>query len=68
MLADAPEIVNRHMREGRDGLRTRQGFLNYEGVDIEAYRRDVMARVLAMSRHFGLSRRASDNTAQGVSK
>lgn len=64
----APEIVERYMREGRNGLRSEQGFHSYENMDLEAYRRDVLARVLAMSRHFGLSNRVSANAAQGASK
>ncbi|MCB5364125.1 3-hydroxybutyryl-CoA dehydrogenase [Pusillimonas sp. CC-YST705] len=62
----APEIVERYMHDGRNGLRSQQGFHSYENKDLEAYRRDVLARVLAMSRHFGLSRRVSANAAQGV--
>ncbi|WP_109463766.1 3-hydroxybutyryl-CoA dehydrogenase [Albibacillus kandeliae] len=34
----APEVIDTNMREGRIGLKTRQGFLNYEGMDIAAYR------------------------------
>lgn len=64
----APEIVERYMREGRNGLRSEQGFHSYENMDLEAYRRDVLTRVLAMSRHFGLSSRVSANAAQGASK
>ena len=65
---EAPEIVKRYMHEGRNGLRSLQGFHSYEGKDIEEYRRDVLARVLGMSRHFGLHAHASTNAAQGVSK
>jgi 3-hydroxybutyryl-CoA dehydrogenase len=35
----APEIIERNMAEGRTGLRTGAGFLDYEGLDVEAYRR-----------------------------
>ena len=34
----APEIVERNMAEGRIGLRDGAGFLDYEGLDVEAYR------------------------------
>lgn len=64
----APEIVERYMHEGRNGLRSAQGFHSYEDKNLEEYRRDVLARVLAMSRHFGLDARVSANAAQGVSK
>src|SRR5882672_1903128 len=36
----APDIVERNMAQGRTGLRTGAGFLDYEGLDIEAYRRE----------------------------
>ncbi len=36
----APEIVERNMRDGRIGLRTGKGFLDYENLDVEAYRRE----------------------------
>ena len=34
----APAIVERNMQEGRIGLGTRQGFLDYENLDVDAYR------------------------------
>jgi len=43
-----PDIVRQHMDEGKIGLRTASGFLSYEGLDLAAYRRDVLSRVLAM--------------------
>lgn len=52
----SPPIVDRHMREGRNGLRDGRGFLDYTGVDLAAYRRDTLARMLAMLRHLGLLR------------
>lgn len=51
----APEIVERNMREGRIGLKTGQGFLDYEGRDIDAYRRDKLAAFVALLGHFGLT-------------
>jgi len=60
-----PDIVRRYMEEGRNGLRSADGFLSYEGVDLEAYRRDVLARVLAMWRHFGLDQSVSSTMAKG---
>ena len=44
----APEIVERNMREGRIGLTTRQGFLDYEGLDLDAYRAERMKAFVAM--------------------
>ena len=52
----APEIVERNMRDGRIGLSTRQGFLDYENLDIEAYRRDRLAAFVAMLRQLGLAK------------
>jgi 3-hydroxybutyryl-CoA dehydrogenase len=52
----APEIVERNMREGHIGLSTRQGFLDYENLDIEAYRRDRLAAFVAMLRQLGIAR------------
>jgi 3-hydroxybutyryl-CoA dehydrogenase len=52
----APEIVERNMREGRIGLGTRQGFLNYENMDVDAYRRERLAAFVAMLTQMGLAR------------
>jgi 3-hydroxybutyryl-CoA dehydrogenase len=50
-----PEIVNRYMREGRRGLRDGKGFFDWQNVDVAAYRKDVLARQLALLRHLGLA-------------
>jgi 3-hydroxybutyryl-CoA dehydrogenase len=50
----APAIVDRMVAEGRLGLKTGSGFYDYEGRDVAAYRRDVLARTLGMLRHAGL--------------
>ncbi len=52
----APEIVERNMKEGRIGLSTRQGFLDYEGMDVDAYRRERLKAFVAMLGHFGLAK------------
>ncbi|MEJ2374583.1 MAG: 3-hydroxyacyl-CoA dehydrogenase NAD-binding domain-containing protein, partial [Pseudolabrys sp.] len=44
----APEIIERNMKEGRIGLTTRQGFLNYEGRDLDAYRAERMKEFISM--------------------
>jgi 3-hydroxybutyryl-CoA dehydrogenase len=44
----APEIIERNMREGRIGLSTRQGFLDYEGLDLDAYRAERMKAFIGM--------------------
>lgn len=50
----APDIVNRLMAEGRNGLKDGQGFFDYRSRDTAEYRRDVLTRTLGMLRHFGL--------------
>jgi len=52
----APAIVGRMVAEGHLGLKTGSGFYDYAGLDTAAYRRDVLARTLAMLRHAGLWR------------
>jgi 3-hydroxybutyryl-CoA dehydrogenase len=52
----APAVVDRMMREGRNGLRSGRGFHDYRDRDVAAYRKDVLSRTLAMLRHAGLQR------------
>jgi 3-hydroxybutyryl-CoA dehydrogenase len=52
----APDVVDRMMREGRNGLRSGEGFYDYRHRDVAAYRKDVLSRTLAMLRHAGLQR------------
>jgi 3-hydroxybutyryl-CoA dehydrogenase len=52
----APEVISRNMREGRIGLRTGAGFLDYSGLDVDAYRERRLAELVDMLRHFGLAR------------
>lgn len=52
----APLIVERNMRDGRIGLRTGRGFLDYEGLDVDRYRRDRLAALVGLLRHLGLGR------------
>ncbi|HMK78052.1 MAG TPA: 3-hydroxybutyryl-CoA dehydrogenase [Xanthobacteraceae bacterium] len=52
----APEIVERNMAEGRIGLRSGAGFLDYEGLDLEAYRRARLKAFVDLLGHFGLNR------------
>ena len=53
----APDIIERNMAEGRIGLKTRQGFLNYDGVDIDAYREKRLAAFAESLRRLGLARK-----------
>jgi 3-hydroxybutyryl-CoA dehydrogenase len=52
----APAIVERNMQEGRIGLRTGQGFLDYANLDVDAYRRERVAAFVAMLGQLGLKR------------
>jgi 3-hydroxybutyryl-CoA dehydrogenase len=52
----APAIVERNMADGRIGLKTGQGFLDYATLDLDAYRRDRLAAFVALLRHLGLTR------------
>jgi 3-hydroxybutyryl-CoA dehydrogenase len=50
----APDIIERNMKEGRIGLKTGQGFLNYENLDLEAYRRERLKAFAQMLGQLGL--------------
>ena len=52
----APDVISNNMRDGRIGLRTGAGFLDYSGLDIDAYREKRLAELVDMLRHFGLAR------------
>jgi 3-hydroxybutyryl-CoA dehydrogenase len=52
----APDIVERNMAEGRRGLRDGAGFLNYEGLDVDAYRGERLKALVGLLGHFGLNR------------
>ena len=52
----APEIIGRNMAEGKIGLRTGQGFLDYTDMDIDAYRERRLAAFVDLLKHFGLAR------------
>ncbi|MEO7854803.1 MAG: 3-hydroxybutyryl-CoA dehydrogenase [Rubrivivax sp.] len=50
----APAIVNAMMAEGRNGLKSGQGFYDYRSIDPDAYRREVLRRTLGQLQHAGL--------------
>jgi 3-hydroxybutyryl-CoA dehydrogenase len=52
----APEVISRNMHEGRIGMRTGAGFLDYAGLDLDAYREQRLAAMVDLLRHFGLAR------------
>jgi 3-hydroxybutyryl-CoA dehydrogenase len=52
----APEVISRNMEQGRIGLRTGAGFLDYSGLDVDAYRVERLKAMVDLLRHFGLAR------------
>jgi 3-hydroxybutyryl-CoA dehydrogenase len=50
-----PGIVDRYMQEGRRGLRDGKGFFDWQARDAAAYRKEMLARQLALLRHLGLA-------------
>jgi 3-hydroxybutyryl-CoA dehydrogenase len=42
------------MKEGHIGLKTQRGFLDYEGMDVDAYRAERLKAFVGMLHHFGL--------------
>ena len=52
----APEVISKNMHEGRIGLRTGAGFLDYSGMDVDAYRVKRLQAMVDLLRHFNLAR------------
>jgi 3-hydroxybutyryl-CoA dehydrogenase len=52
----APEVIARNMHEGRIGMRTGAGFLDYAGLDLDAYREQRLSEMVNLLRHFGLAK------------
>jgi 3-hydroxybutyryl-CoA dehydrogenase len=52
----APDIVERNMREGRIGMKTGRGFLDYDKIDLERHRQERLAAFAALLRDLGLAR------------
>jgi 3-hydroxybutyryl-CoA dehydrogenase len=52
----APEVISRNMHNGRIGMRTGAGFLDYSGLDVDAYREQRLAAMVDLLRHFDLAR------------
>lgn len=51
-----PAIVERNMEEGRTGLKTGRGFLDYSDLDLDAYRARRLRAFADRLKSFGLSR------------
>jgi 3-hydroxybutyryl-CoA dehydrogenase len=52
----APEVISRNMEAGRIGMRSGAGFLDYSGMDVDAFREQRLAALVDLLRHFGLAR------------
>lgn len=52
----APDIIARNMAEGRVGMRTGAGFLDYSAMDVEAFRAERLGAFVELLRGFGLVR------------
>jgi 3-hydroxybutyryl-CoA dehydrogenase len=52
----APEIIGRNMAEGKIGLRSGEGFLDYSNMNVDAYREQRLAAFVDLLKHFGLAK------------
>lgn len=52
----APDIIARNMQEGRIGMKTGSGFLNYQGLDLAAHQQMRLAQLADALRRLGLAR------------
>ncbi len=52
-----PEIVERHVAEGRLGLKTAEGFYDWRSVDLAGYRKEVLGRLVGLLAQQNLVRR-----------
>jgi 3-hydroxybutyryl-CoA dehydrogenase len=62
----APPVVARMMQLGQTGLKSGQGFYDYRGIDLQAYRLDVMRRILGQVHHLKPPRGADSGTDCGA--
>ncbi|HEY1413449.1 MAG TPA: 3-hydroxybutyryl-CoA dehydrogenase [Rhodopila sp.] len=53
---EAPDIIGRNMAAGHIGMTTGRGFLDYEGVDLAAYREGRLSAFADLLRGMGLAR------------
>jgi 3-hydroxybutyryl-CoA dehydrogenase len=53
---EAPDVIARNMAAGRIGMTTGQGFLDYQGMDIAAYREGRLSAFADLLRGMGLAR------------
>ena len=53
---EAPPVIARNMAEGRIGMKTGRGFLDYAGIDLDAHREARLAAFADRLRGMGLAR------------
>jgi len=49
-----PDEVDAMMADGRRGLREGQGYYDFRGTDVETYKRETLARFVALLSHLGM--------------
>lgn len=64
----SPDIIESNMKEGRIGLSTRKGFLDYSTIDVNEYQREKLAEFVEMLRHIGKLPPNEKADAQGIVK
>lgn len=52
----APEIIERNMRDGKLGMRSGSGFYDFESMDVERYRGEVLTRFVDLLKHIDAAR------------
>ncbi|KAG0934348.1 hypothetical protein G6F31_016127 [Rhizopus arrhizus] len=60
----SPEVIARNMEEGRNGLRDAQGFYDYAGVDVDAYKLERLGQLCQRLEIMGLLPRAGAAPAE----
>lgn len=49
-----PDIIERNMKEGRNGIRDGQGFYDYSSLDVDVYRRERLGDFVKLLQHLAL--------------
>jgi len=60
----SPEVIARNMEEGRNGLRDAQGFYDYAGMDVDAYKLERLEQLCQRLEIMGLLPRAGGAPAE----
>jgi 3-hydroxybutyryl-CoA dehydrogenase len=53
----APDIIEKNMTEGRLGMRSGEGFLDYKSIDVNAFRQERLKSMVALLQMSGLTKR-----------